>query len=93
MLSQASYKPSYYRFRIIGESAALLFVMGSNISDEVSLFGQSTSLSLHIWNITSGESPNFGQAAAISIIILIVVFVMSTSVKLISKRQLKNNGG
>ncbi|MGI6377920.1 MAG: PstA family ABC transporter permease [Bacilli bacterium] len=79
--------------RIIGESAALLFVMGSNISDEVSLFGQSTSLSLHIWNITSGESPNFGQAAAISIIILIVVFVMSTSVKLISKRQLKNNGG
>lgn len=72
--------------RIIGESAALLFVMGSNISDSVDLMGQSTSLALHIWSITSGEIPNYSTASAISIIILIVVFILSVSVKLISKR-------
>lgn len=72
--------------RIIGESAALIFVMGTNISDSVSLLGQSTSLSLHIWNITSSENPNYDTACAISIIILIVVFIMSISVKLISKK-------
>lgn len=72
--------------RIIGESAALLFVLGSSISDSVDLMGQSTSLALHIWSITSGDNPNYGTASAISIIILLVVFVMSISVKLISKK-------
>lgn len=72
--------------RIIGESAALMFVMGTNISDSVSLFGQSTSLSLHIWSVTAGENPNYEAACAISIIILFVVFVLSISVKLISKK-------
>ena len=72
--------------RIIGESAALLFVMGSNISDSVDLLGQSTSLSLHIWSITSSDIPNYQTACAISIIILIIVFVVSVLVKLISKK-------
>lgn len=72
--------------RIIGESAALLFVMGSNISDSVDLMGQSTSLSLHIWSITAGENPNYNTACAISIIILLVVFILSITVKLISKK-------
>lgn len=72
--------------RIIGESAALIFVMGTNISDHVSLLNGATSLSLHIWNITSSENPNYEIACAISIIILIVVFIMSISVKLISKK-------
>lgn len=72
--------------RIIGESAALMFVMGTNISDSVSLLGQSTSLSLHIWSITAGENPNYEAACSISIIILLVVFLLSISVKLISKK-------
>lgn len=75
--------------RIIGESAALLFVMGSNISDSAHLMGQSTSLALHIWSITSGEYPNYATASAISIIILLVVFVLSVSVKLLSKKMNK----
>ncbi|MBQ9124082.1 MAG: phosphate ABC transporter permease PstA [Acholeplasmatales bacterium] len=72
--------------RIIGESAALIFVIGTAISDSVSPFGASTSLSVHIWSITGGENPNYETACAISIIILIVVFVLSILVKLISKR-------
>lgn len=75
--------------RIIGESAALLFVMGSNISDSAKLMGQSTSLALHIWSITSGEYPNYATASAISIIILLVVFILSITVKLLSKKMNK----
>lgn len=72
--------------RIIGESAALMFVMGTNISDSVGLLSQSTSLSLHIWSITAGENPNYEAACAISIIILFVVFILSITVKIISKK-------
>lgn len=72
--------------RIIGESAALIFVMGTAISDKVNLFGPSTSLAVHIWSITSGEKPNYETACSISIIILIVVFLLSITVKLISKK-------
>ena len=60
--------------------------MGSNISDSVDLLGQSTSLSLHIWSITSSDIPNYQTAYAISIIILIIVFFVSVLVKLISKK-------
>ena len=72
--------------RIIGESAALIFFMGTSISDDVGLLKQSTSLSLHIWSITSGENPNYETACSISIIILVVVFFLSVLVKIISKK-------
>lgn len=72
--------------RIIGESAALIFVMGTAISDKVSILGSSTSLSLHMWSILGGENPNYKTACAISIIILIVVFSLSIIVKIISKK-------
>lgn len=72
--------------RIIGESAALIFVMGTSISDRVDLFGSSTSLSLHIWSIVGGENPNYKTACAISIIILVMVLILSILVKLASKK-------
>lgn len=72
--------------RIIGESAALIFVMGSSIQDDISVTKASTSLAVHIWSIMSGESPNYGAAAAIGIFILIVVLVLSILIKLISKK-------
>ena len=37
--------------RIIGESAALIFVMGTLIEDSIKIFSGATSLSLHIWSI------------------------------------------
>lgn len=78
--------------RIIGESAALIFVMGTAIKDNVSLIEGATTLSVHIWSITRGEIPNYDTACAISIIILIVVFVISTLVKVISGRLKKKMG-
>ncbi len=75
--------------RIIGESAALIFVMGTSILDDINVTKPSTSLAVHIWSIMQGENPNYGAASAIAIFILIVVLILSLLVKLISKKMNK----
>lgn len=72
--------------RVIGESAALIYTMGTFINDSPTLMSQGTSLAVHIWSVMSGEQPNFELASAISIIILIFVLCLNISVKLLSKR-------
>src|SRR5690554_3283180 len=63
--------------RIIGESAALIYAMGTIIGDKVSLTGRSTSLAVHIWTVMSGEVPNVALASTIAIIILVVVLSLN----------------
>lgn len=70
--------------RIIGESAALIFAIGTYISDSVSLTGTSTTLAVHIWSLIGGENPNYKAASSISIVILLVVLILNLTVKLIS---------
>ncbi len=72
--------------RIIGESAALIYAIGTVIKDEIRMNDKGTSLAVHIWSIMSGETPNFELASAISIIILITVLLLSITIKVISKR-------
>jgi len=72
--------------RIIGESAALIYAVGTAIKDEVFLTERSTSLAVHIWSVMSGEVPNFEMASAISLIILLVVLFLSLIVKLIARK-------
>ncbi len=69
--------------RAIGESAALVFAMGTLITATPSLTSSNTSLAVHIWYILSGEHPAYGQACAISIMILCVVLVLSIISKVI----------
>lgn len=78
--------------RIIGESAALIFVMGSSIKDNINIFQGATSISLHIWSITRADKPNYEAACAISIIILLVVFLLNVIVKIISYKINKKRG-
>lgn len=75
--------------RVIGESAALIFVMGVSIKDVIKIDQKSTSLAVHIWSIMGGEEPNYQLASAIAIIILGIVFVMNMIVKLIGKKMNK----
>lgn len=72
--------------RVIGESAALIYTMGTFINDAPTLLSQGTSLAVHIWSVMSGEQPNFELASAISMIILIFVLCLNIVVKLLSKR-------
>lgn len=75
--------------RIIGESAALIYTMGSFVNDSPTLTSQGTSLAVHIWSIMSGEQPNFELASAISIVIMVIVCILHLSVSIISKRLQK----
>lgn len=70
--------------RIIGESAALLFTMGTFISDTPQVTGRATTLAVQIWSVMSGEQPNFELASAISIIVLLMTLILNISVKVIS---------
>jgi phosphate transport system permease protein len=76
--------------RIIGESAALIFAMGTAIKDDISIFGKSTTLSVHIWSLMTDEPANIELASTISIIILFIVLILNIIVKLLSRRYLKN---
>jgi phosphate transport system permease protein len=78
--------------RIIGESAALIFAIGTAIKDDISIFGKSTTLSVHIWSLMTDEPANIELASTIAIIILIIVLALNLIVKLIAKRFVKNFG-
>ena len=72
--------------RIIGESAALIFVVGSQVQDNVSVNNGATTLATHIWNLLGGENPNYQLACAISIVILTMVLILNIIVKIIGKK-------
>ena len=72
--------------RVIGESAALIYTMGTYVNDAPSLTSQGTSLAVQIYNIMSSEQPNFELACAISIVILVFVLILNIAVKVLSKR-------
>lgn len=70
--------------KIIGESAALIYAIGTTIKDEIILTDKATSLAVHIWVLMSGDKPNFEVACSVSIIILVMVFLLSFSIKIVS---------
>lgn len=72
--------------RIIGESAALIYAVGTAIKDQIIITERSTSLAVHIWSVMAAEVPNFELASAISILILIIVFILNLVVKLTVKK-------
>lgn len=72
--------------RVIGESAALIYTMGTYVNDTPTVIGQGTSLAVQIYNIMSSEQPNFALASAISIVILVFVLFLNISIKILSRR-------
>ncbi|MFP4077995.1 MAG: phosphate ABC transporter permease PstA [Bacillota bacterium] len=72
--------------RIIGESAALIFVMGTAVRDSVDPANGATTLAVHIWSLMSREPANVELASTIAMIILIVVLILNTIIKLIAKK-------
>ena len=72
--------------RVIGESAALIYTMGTAISDFPEWNKGATTLAVQIWSVMSGEQPNIELASAISILILIVVLILNITVRVITKQ-------
>jgi phosphate transport system permease protein len=75
--------------RVIGESAALIFAIGTAVKDDISIFGKSTSLAVHIWSMMTDEPANIELSSTIAIIILMIVLVLNISVKFLSKKFMK----
>lgn len=72
--------------RIVGESAALIFAIGTVIRDDIELLKGSTTLAVHIWSIMGGESPNYDLACTIAIVILVIVLALNLTVKYITSK-------
>lgn len=68
--------------RVIGESAALIFVLGTAIKDQVRILEPATSLAVHIFTVMSNEPANVELATAIGVIILTIVLILNLSIKL-----------
>jgi phosphate transport system permease protein len=75
--------------RIIGESAALIYAVGSAIKDKVILTQSSATLAIHIWSLCAGENPNYDASCGVAIIILLIDLILNLLVKLISYRFVK----
>lgn len=75
--------------RIIGESAALIYAVGSAIKDKVILTESSATLAIHIWSLCAGENPNYNASCAVAIIILFIDLILNLLVKLISIKFVK----
>lgn len=72
--------------RVIGETAALIYTIGTVVNDHPQLNTGATTLAVQIWKEMSGEQPNMELASAISLVILVIVLILNIIVKLISKR-------
>jgi phosphate transport system permease protein len=78
--------------RIIGESAALVFAIGTAIKDQVSITEKSTSLAVHIWAMMTDEPANIELSTTIAIIILMMVLILNFTIKILSKRFMRRYG-
>lgn len=78
--------------RIIGESAALVFAIGTSIKDDIYLTDRSTSLAVHIWSMMTDEPANIELSSTIALIILFIVLVLNISIKFLSGRFMRKYG-
>ncbi len=67
--------------RVIGESAALIFVLGTAVKDQVRIFEPSTSLAVHIWSMMTDEPANIALSSTIALIILLIVLILNILIK------------
>ncbi len=79
--------------RIVGESAALIFAIGSIVRDEITLTDKSTSLAVHIYSMMTDEPANIELSSTIAIIILGIVLILNLLIKFISTRIMKGKIG
>lgn len=70
--------------RIIGESASLIFAVGTSIQDDVEVLKPATTMAVHIWTVLQGETPDYGAACAIAIVILFIVLILNLILSVVS---------
>ena len=71
--------------RIVGETAALIFTIGSVIKIPENLFSQGRTLALHVFQLSS-QGYNRNEAYATAVVLLVVVLGINTLSALIERR-------
>lgn len=76
--------------RIVGESAALIYTLGTVAKIPDSLFSSGRTLSIHMWALSS-EGFHTNEAYATAVILLLVVFMMNGASMLVTKKLMKGS--
>lgn len=76
--------------RIVGESAALIYTLGSVAKIPTSLMSSGRTLSIHMWALSS-EGFHTNEAYATAVVLLIVVLLMNGLSKLVSRKLMKGS--
>lgn len=72
--------------RVIGESAALIYTMGTFVNDAPKISSSGSSLAVMIYSFMVQENPNMELASAVSIIILIIVMILNVILRVFGKK-------
>ena len=76
--------------RIVGESAALIYTLGTVAKIPDSLFSSGRTLAIHMWALSS-EGFHTNEAYATAVILLIVVLAMNGASLLVTKKLMKGS--
>lgn len=76
--------------RVVGESAAILLTAGTVAKMATSIMSSSRTLTVHAYLVTK-EAGDIEQAAAVGIVLIVIILVLNTIAKLITKKFSKAN--
>ena len=76
--------------RVVGESAAILLTSGTVAKMATSIMSSSRTLTVHAYLVTK-ESGDIEQAAAVGIVLIVIILLLNTVAKLITKKFSKAN--
>ncbi len=71
--------------RIIGETAALIYIAGTSTDIPTSLMASGRTLSIHMWAL-SGEGLHMGEAYATAVVLLVVVVALNALSDLVGNK-------
>ena len=76
--------------RVVGESAAILLTTGTVAKMATSILSSSRTLTVHAY-LVAKETGNINAAATVGIVLLVIIFVLNSIAKLITKKFSKAN--
>lgn len=76
--------------RVVGESAAILLTTGTVAKMATSIMSSSRTLTVHAY-LVAKETGNINAAATVGIVLLVIIFVLNSIAKLITKKFSKAN--
>lgn len=76
--------------RVVGESAAILLTTGTVAKMATSIMSSSRTLTVHAY-LVAKETGNINAAATVGIVLLVIIFVLNSIAKLVTKKFSKAN--